>query len=298
MQISEIDRAFFKEGSTAIRKIEEYKLCISKGYQEVNKTPGLTQTDVTLRNRNGDEVWITYKRASSDDRAMNPPTGPQGQIIIVEKLKGQKTISSIRPELLTQHFDFFPPCSKCQGCCKLGDRYFVFIFKLEIQRLKDAGYKDFNTGNILNKKENGDCVFLGEEGCTIPHLKPLDCLCYPIMPLWENGEIGFLLDLDCRAAIDIPKEWIIEMKAILEQETAHVSDKEKIKYTNILRDFIFKKTVPPHPDKTSCSAYLKNGVCNNSKSKHFKRICVYSGRGQVNLSEAPVRCEEFKTRQP
>jgi hypothetical protein len=71
------------------------------------------------------------------------------------------------------------PCGKCQLCCKI---HFVFLNEREYDqyewgwcmRTGDDG-KQHAIGRVLNRKSNGDCVYLDEYGCTIHDRAPKVC---------------------------------------------------------------------------------------------------------------------------
>ena len=67
------------------------------------------------------------------------------------------------------------PCGSCTLCCKLwtplsrerGDKIEDYDVVL---RLQDGKLKPY-----LNRKPNGDCVYLSESGCTIHDRAPVTC---------------------------------------------------------------------------------------------------------------------------
>lgn len=71
------------------------------------------------------------------------------------------------------------PCNGCTACCQFGD---MPMLQPELWP-RDQGYKTItrNGKRYLQLKDNGDCIYLGETGCTIhetrPHAcRPFDCL--------------------------------------------------------------------------------------------------------------------------
>jgi hypothetical protein len=74
------------------------------------------------------------------------------------------------------------PCGKCQLCCK------TLIVPLSLEEVDSGQYlwawittrEGKRLGHALRRKPNGDCVYLGENGCTIhghaPHVcQRFDC---------------------------------------------------------------------------------------------------------------------------
>jgi Fe-S-cluster containining protein len=78
-------------------------------------------------------------------------------------------------------------CNRCLSCCKNMD---VPVDPYESARLaRHLGIstsqfrQEFtrdNLGNMLAHQENSDCVFLGENGCTVYSDRPLACRLYPL----------------------------------------------------------------------------------------------------------------------
>lgn len=70
------------------------------------------------------------------------------------------------------------PCGSCRRCCR-GNSIVMLLahegdavetYQHEIVDLPGAG-----RGPILKRKENGDCIYLGEQGCTIHGRAPVIC---------------------------------------------------------------------------------------------------------------------------
>jgi len=84
-------------------------------------------------------------------------------------------------------------CTRCSACCRGGPGY-VFLSKRDISLLVDFLGLEFSaffnkyctlvdTGLgmavSLAEKPGYDCVFLGEEGCSVYERRPLQCSTYP-----------------------------------------------------------------------------------------------------------------------
>ncbi len=64
------------------------------------------------------------------------------------------------------------PCGSCTACCRGPDR--------ELRLGPEDDPNDWDTyeqrgGYYLARKENGDCLYLGDEGCTIYEKRPVVC---------------------------------------------------------------------------------------------------------------------------
>lgn len=84
-------------------------------------------------------------------------------------------------------------CSKCSSCCRGGPGY-VFLSKTDISRIlsflsldfpdffrKYATIIDTGMGLTLSfaEKEDYDCIFWTERGCSIYDARPVQCSTYP-----------------------------------------------------------------------------------------------------------------------
>ena len=84
-------------------------------------------------------------------------------------------------------------CTRCSKCCR-HDPGFVFLSRVDLQRLASSlGLGDTTfierfcrrvsiggfTRITLREKENYDCVFWEESGCTVYENRPLQCRAYP-----------------------------------------------------------------------------------------------------------------------
>ena len=71
------------------------------------------------------------------------------------------------------------PCGTCRLCCKV---HFVFLNEHEYDQY-DWGWcmrtgqdgKQYAVGRVLNRKPNGDCIYLDDNGCTIHDRAPKVC---------------------------------------------------------------------------------------------------------------------------
>jgi uncharacterized protein len=70
------------------------------------------------------------------------------------------------------------PCGSCRRCCQKNSTVMLLpqegddvqSYQHEIVDLPGAG-----RGAILKRKDNGDCIYLGEHGCTIHDRAPVIC---------------------------------------------------------------------------------------------------------------------------
>jgi len=105
-------------------------------------------------------------------------------------------------------------CKNCdQFCCKGMPR----ISKNEAQKIvKESGrdyFKEEKLGYYVPKTENGYCKYLAKGKCSIQEHKPVDCLIYPIDPVFENdGKISFLIETKCPAAKYLTDDFVAEAK--------------------------------------------------------------------------------------
>jgi Fe-S-cluster containining protein len=126
--------------------------------------------------------------------------------------------------------NFFERCERCKACCRTSDR-FVHIYvcgheKRLIERLTMLGR---DTKEILVPYA-ASCSFLGDGGCTLGDIKPLQCRMYPIL-LLKNGSLG--VDPACTSS----EEYLARIRDLssdarrhlerMRAEVALISDKEK-----------------------------------------------------------------------
>jgi Fe-S-cluster containining protein len=99
-------------------------------------------------------------------------------------------------------------CARCSSCCR-GAPGFVFLSKSDLARLLNELHLDFprffreyctlvdsgiGLSLSLAEKENYDCVFWTERGCSIYGFRPVQCSTYPF---WSS-------------ILDSPEEWKTE----------------------------------------------------------------------------------------
>jgi Fe-S-cluster containining protein len=69
------------------------------------------------------------------------------------------------------------PCNGCRACCQGGEA--VVLFPERGDRIADYQTRTIPSAHgpltILQQKPNGDCVYLGEQGCTIHERAPALC---------------------------------------------------------------------------------------------------------------------------
>ena len=122
------------------------------------------------------------------------------------------------------------PCGKCQLCCKI---HFVFLNKDEYAQYQwgwcmrtGQDGKQHPIGRVLNRKPNGDCIYLNEYGCSIHDRAPKVCREFDCRTLFlqsdrngrrlaiKNGEIK-------RELFDKGREMVMQAKL---QETAAMEE--------------------------------------------------------------------------
>ncbi len=95
---------------------------------------------------------------------------------------------------MTQSRKFFKDgirfeCTRCGHCCT-GEPGSIFVNSGEIQNIREyLGMEEaaFEQGCLrpmpggfsIREKENGDCIFYTEGGCSIHDLRPVQCRTYP-----------------------------------------------------------------------------------------------------------------------
>ena len=82
------------------------------------------------------------------------------------------------------HFE----CTGCGECCKLGGGFVYptledvgFAAKhleLSVKRFTES-YMDLHEGQYVFKNDGDNCIFYGENGCTIYEARPTQCRTYP-----------------------------------------------------------------------------------------------------------------------
>ncbi len=74
------------------------------------------------------------------------------------------------------------PCKSCKLCCQGGQAIYLFpkegdnVSEYETMKLYNPVMRE--EGTALKFKDNGDCVYLGKEGCTIYDRRPVICRSY------------------------------------------------------------------------------------------------------------------------
>ena len=63
-------------------------------------------------------------------------------------------------------------CNGCTACCR---NQWVLLFPEYGDRVENYDTIEVNGHHFLNQLDNGDCVYLGENGCTIYDVRPAIC---------------------------------------------------------------------------------------------------------------------------
>src|ERR1700759_5003935 len=96
---------------------------------------------------------------------------------------------------MTRASPFSYACNACNRCCR---NKAIRVNPYEILRLarhlglSTTEFLEPNTeagGTVLRSNESGECVFLGEHGCTVHPDRPLGCRIYPLAR-WGSGDGG------------------------------------------------------------------------------------------------------------
>ncbi|MGD0328937.1 MAG: YkgJ family cysteine cluster protein [Nitrososphaeria archaeon] len=97
-------------------------------------------------------------------------------------------------------------CQRCAKCCKdHGERKRrILLTDHDMERIKEASIKERFCTIIKNNGpyryqmilENGSCIFLSSNRCTIYNRRPLICRFYPFSMVEDGGYI-FDVDADC-----------------------------------------------------------------------------------------------------
>ena len=101
-------------------------------------------------------------------------------------------------------------CKQCGNCCKwkgivkvsIGEAKKISAFlKLSLEEFCDryTNLRPDRQGLILKEKEDGSCIFLADNRCSINAVKPSQCLDFPIK--WQVADINKL----CAFVMDMQK---------------------------------------------------------------------------------------------
>ena len=89
-------------------------------------------------------------------------------------------------------------CRRCGDCCRWGG--YTYLTKEDIKRI--AAHFSLGESEFVNKytdmaqrprlnlrmKENGECIFLDKDNCTIQSVKPYQCSTFPVLWRIKNLE--------------------------------------------------------------------------------------------------------------
>lgn len=123
--------------------------------------------------------------------------------------------------------DWLRACKECGKCCH--GNHFWFATGKEIKRIAAAGHTGFHKGNSLLSDGN-HCVFFRGSKCSINAIKPMDCRRYPLMHMFDQGELCFFLDLGCPIALKIPEDEIRQIMEETKSFIASMAEAEKEAY--------------------------------------------------------------------
>ncbi len=113
--------------------------------------------------------------------------------------------------MLSKELSLYSYCKNCNlFCCRGTPR----VSEREKEKILKKAKKDYfrreTLGYYVTKQEKGFCKYLrGANKCSIQHAKPIDCMIFPIDPVYnEKGEISFVIETGCQAATHLTKKFI------------------------------------------------------------------------------------------
>jgi uncharacterized protein len=98
---------------------------------------------------------------------------------------------------LTRTTPFNYVCHACKRCCHMYqvrvNPYDVLVLARHLRMsTTDVGQRYLNGNSSLLRRNDGACVFLGQEGCSVHSARPLACRLYPLgREVSSNGEEHF-----------------------------------------------------------------------------------------------------------
>lgn len=145
------------------------------------------------------------------------------------------------PDLPAQRWS----CHSCGQCCY---RLVGHLSEEERQRIEDQGWREklgvepyvkFGRSWVLNKRDDGACVFLNEEGLCAIHAtygekaKPLACRIYPFSMRAENEGWRVSLRMDCPSAQQSQGQSLSAYKPLLEELAAKLPRGKRRRTTEV-----------------------------------------------------------------
>ncbi len=94
-------------------------------------------------------------------------------------------------------------CGTCKKCCQWGDEGHKIGAVLRTREALAGKHKFHRVGGVcrLDAKRNGDCTYLGEDGCTIHDAKPHSCTLFDCRELYLATNKNPFLRILCEGAI-------------------------------------------------------------------------------------------------
>jgi len=132
-------------------------------------------------------------------------------------------------------FDFWKICKDCGKCCSKD--YCYPAGDKDIERIKNAGYKDFYKGNML-KAVDGNCIFFKEGKCSIYEIRPTVCQIYPITRFFSKDKPItpiFFLHLECPVARKLSIE---EIDELIMKEKEFLKEMSEEEYLRFVKDYM------------------------------------------------------------
>ena len=96
------------------------------------------------------------------------------------------------------------PCNLCTACCR-GKLRLVAIFPYEDETQWNTLYLPKSGWYILANKDNGDCVYITDEGCAIWDRRPKTCREYDCREAMQGQEARIIWPHVAEAAMDLTK---------------------------------------------------------------------------------------------
>ncbi len=94
--------------------------------------------------------------------------------------------------MLSEKLSLYSYCKNCKvNCCKGTPRVSEKEKEKILKKTKKDYFKKEALGYYVTRKEKGFCKYFKRGKCSIQHAKPIDCILYPIDPIYnEMGEIS------------------------------------------------------------------------------------------------------------
>ena len=172
-----------------------------------------------------------------------PPLPPEVLALTISPMSNPRSLPVLMPRMGDQRWS----CQSCTRCCR---DLVVHLFEKDRERIDKHGWRDrlqlapyvrLGSGWVLNKREDGACVFLDEKGLCSIHVqqgadaKPFACRLYPfsVRPVRQGWQVSLRLDCPSAAAskgesLDRAGVWLGQL--LNKHEMPHRFQNEKTPY--------------------------------------------------------------------